>query len=169
MKTVKLITVSALAAVALLACGGGLTPDKIKSELNTIVGSSDNWEPAYLSDLSKGMSCEEVKKQYSDIKCEPDEEYSFPEADVSGHKLIDSIKFTFNNNKLDSATLQFKKSLNRETFKKVSSGVFQNKWGELKPEKAGKKILTWVRPGDYAKAQRNYMVDHWELETDFTE
>lgn len=142
-----------------------LSEQEITDALAEVIGESDAWQAEFLSNLKKNMSCADVKKIYPDLECAPDEEYDFPEVTVKGNKIVSGIKFTFKSGKLSSATIQFKSKLKKDLFKKLSLAAFEAKWGEVKAEDKNEDILTAAN-SKYNLAQRNYMVDHWEISND---
>lgn len=139
----------------------------LKKELETALGNKSSWKIAFFSKLSAGMSCDDVKKVFPTLTgCDPAKDYSFPKAKVSDNSIIFEVKFTFKSGQLKGGELKFKSSIDSDLFKKVSAEVFQAKWGNVKPEKKDKNILTRIGP-KFAIAQRSLLLKVWGIKADF--
>lgn len=146
----------------------GLTDEQLYVALKEIVGSSDSWQMTYFSNLKKDMEWEKVKAIYPDLVCDADKSHDYPKVQIKNNLLIDKVKFTFKKGKLSSATLLFKRQIDRASFKRLSLSVLEEKWGALDVKKRDDDCFVIIN-SRYNKVLRNYMVDHWEISNDITE
>jgi hypothetical protein len=142
-------------------------PEELKAQLLDVLGDNTSWKSKALASLKENMTCDEVRALFRDLEeCKTTSEFDFPEASSNGHPIIARYKFSFRNGKLYDATIIFKRSLDREQFKAVSLELFDRKWGGIKPDEREKDILTSIGP-NFAKAQRSYMMNEWQITHDF--
>lgn len=134
----------------------------LKAELAKVTGTNkDDWRPAAFAKLQKGMTCAQVKAQIPSIgACG-----ATVEAKAEGSPVLDGYEFRFRDDKLYSATLLFKRSLDKAAFKQASIEVFEAKWGKQKADKRDADLLTWVGPGS-GMTQRMFLVDQWQVAVD---
>lgn len=159
----KKISLLLLSGIVMIACGKkGVTDEVLKSELSKLVGEK-GWKAAVFDNLSKDMSCEDVAKSHSGLKCESGKDYSFPEVKVSGNPIVSGYKFTFKDNKLSSATIEFNKAISRAQFQKVTLPVLEAKWGKSKDGWGDKGIITWIAD-DFSSTQVAPMGENYQLE-----
>lgn len=134
----------------------------LKAEIAKVAGTNqDDWRPAVFAKLQKGMTCAQVKAQVPSIgACG-----ATVQAKVEGSPVLEGYEFRFREDKLYSATLLFKRSLDKAAFKKASIEAFEAKWGKQRPEKRDADLLTWVGPGS-GMTQRMFLVDQWQVTVD---
>jgi hypothetical protein len=146
---------------------GTMNEADIRASLARLLGAPERWLIPSLTQFTRGMTCEDVKRVYKTLKgCDPEKKYSRGEVTIQKHDLIHALKFAFREGALVSATMIFHRQLDREMFKKVSLPLFEEKWGKVKPEKRNNDIITVYVPGA-GIAQRSFMNDHWEIKQDF--
>lgn len=71
----------------------------------------------------------------------------------------------FRSGELVSATIEFKRGLDREAFKAASLTAMLDKWGGIDAAERDEDILTVIN-SEYDLSQRSFMVDHWEIRND---
>ena len=133
----------------------------MKAKLSETLGDKTIWMVPAFKDYKRNAACEDVKKVFATIVCDPTK-FDSSKVAVENNSLISGYKFYFDKGKLHSITLIFHGDLDKELFKKVSLELGEAKWGALKPEKREKDILTWVN-SSFDTVQRSYMVNHWEI------
>lgn len=137
---IVLFSLCAVLFVSLMACEKPDPHAKEKAELKTklteIFGTKETILPAYLSKIQPGMTCEDLQKSYTTLKCDRSKEGTtkfYPKAEevtVSDNPMIEKLRFTFINGKIDVVTIKFKKGLS-PFFKDISTEVVEDKWAKL--------------------------------------
>jgi hypothetical protein len=146
---------------------GSMSKEELQKSLIKLLGSNKTWNTPPAGKFKRGDSCEKVKQVYQAMKgCDPAKSWSFPTVTIKNHALVRALKFSFKQGGLYSITYVFHRQLPRDVFKEVSLGVFEYKWGKVKPEKRNNDILT-VYKSNFGTAQRSFYTDHWEIKHDF--
>lgn len=110
---------------------GDLDEAGIKTELAALLGGQGNYLPTIISQLSGGMTCEQVNALYPDLyECKPGASANFPKASVSGHPLVAGLNFSFRNDRLTYVSLIFHYQISRDMFKNAAYAQMQEIWGD---------------------------------------
>lgn len=139
----------------------------IKEHLTKVVGDKSSWAVTSLADLKKNMSYADVRAIFPQL----------PEMDIASKKIykakvnvekdaiVDYYELKFREGKLYGAIINFRKDLDKKTFKQVSLEVFESKFGKVKADKRDKDIINKFS-SEGLGAQRSWLVDHWLFEVD---
>jgi len=168
MKTLRYLLTLLLLVFALpVAVQAAMDEAAMQKELQGVLGDNSTWAITPLAGLKKDMAYQDARAVFPEL----------PEADaaakkifvgkvkVEGSALVESYELKFRSGKLYGAIVNFKRSLDKELFKKVSLEVFEAKFGKVKAEKREKDTINKFN-SDSQGAQRAWLVDHWLLELD---
>jgi hypothetical protein len=155
---------SAMTVVAALA-GPALAAD-LKAGLADVFGPPGEWNAAAFRGLKKGRTWDEAKKALPELP--PLKAGSSPKLQVpmKGHPLLSGLEVSFMEGKTYTATLVFRSNLDRAAFKAASLELMEAKWAKAKPAERDKDLITLADGASGLLVQRNWLVDHWEIEVE---
>jgi len=138
-----------------------LTPPTGLPDLRPLLGDDAAWAPAVFAGIHAGMVPADAEKVIAGAG--KVDKYGFSEVRVKGVAGVDSYRFYFQDGKIDTATIRFKRSMRGDDFYAYLVKVAANKYGETKPEQVTKKLITWM-DSSYRSAQLIWAGDHFDLE-----
>jgi hypothetical protein len=137
-----------------------LTPPNGSPDLRPIIGTDDAWAPTVFTGVRAGMSPEEVGKVIPGA--EKVSKFGISNVPVKNVAGVDGYQLSFQDGKIYSGTVQFKRSLKSGEFYAYLVNATTNKYGDAKPDEVKKKLITWV-DSRFRMAQASWFVDHFEL------
>lgn len=152
-------------AVMVGAAVAGAEPPAYEKPLAEFLGSPDEFLPAPLAGLTRDMTPEQVRRLFKDLPEKTGAGMLRLSCPVEGHSLVMRHEFKFREGKLYGVETYFKRSLDREAFKRASLPAFEAKWGAVRAAAREKDTVTRTN-SDGLTAQRAWLVDQWMLEMD---
>ena len=102
---------------------------KKEKKIEQYLGTNSNWKPTVFSNISKGMTCDQVKPYFKSLNCA--DRSPFKEV-TKGLGTIKGYKFYFQNGRLYSVTIIFgTRLLDEKSFTMALLNVVQRKWGPI--------------------------------------
>lgn len=136
---------------------------RIGEEIRALLGPKGNYLPTVISQLSGGMTCEQVRGMFPGLdECKPGLSHHFARSSVEGNPLAAGLHFSFKNDRLEYVNIIFHYQLDREMFKNAAFAALAENWGKeakLKPEAESASV--YPRPNGSITFQ--YSGNRWEL------
>lgn len=158
-----------LASMALVVVVGaavaGAEPPAYEKPLAELLGSPDDFLPAPLCGLTRDMTPEQVRRLFPDLPEKSGAGILRLPCPVQDHPLVMRHELKFREGKLYGVETYFKRSLDREAFKRASLHAFEAKWGAVRAAAREKDTITKTN-SDGLTVQRAWLVDQWMLEMD---
>jgi len=154
------------ATILMLALAGPALAADLKAGLAEVFGPAGEWNPAVLRGLKKGRTWEEAKKalpELPDLKAGHSPKVQVP---MKGHPLLSGLEVSFMEGKTYTATMVFRSNLDRAAFKTASLELMEAKWAKAKPAERNQDLITLADGASGLLVQRNWLVDHWEIEVE---
>ena len=156
-KALPLILVASTAAAA---------AGDVESGLARLLGDSSSGAPAVVAGLKGGMSPAAARKVLPGLPASVTGQKPYEPGRVEmKDALLEAVELKFHQGKLTTATLVFRRSVDRAAFKAASLKLIEAKWSVKAPEKERNEDLLTLMPGGLG-VQRSFLVDHWELEVE---
>jgi hypothetical protein len=138
----------------------------VESGLARLLGDSGSGVPAVVSGLKGGMSPAEARKVLPGLPASVTGQKSYePGRVVMKDPMLEAVELKFHSGKLTTATLVFRRSVDRAAFKAASLKLIEAKWSVKAPAAERNEDLLTLMPGGLG-VQRSFLVDHWELEVE---
>jgi hypothetical protein len=136
---------------------------KISEEIRALLGSKGNYLPTIISQLSGGMTCEQVRGIFPGLEeCKTGLSHHFTQSSIEGHPLVAGLHFSFRSDRLDYVNIIFHYQLDRDVFKNAAFAVLSENWGKevkLNPEQE----LASVYPRPNGSLTCQFHGNRWEL------
>jgi hypothetical protein len=134
----------------------------IRTELAALLGPKGNYIPTIISQLSGGMTCDQVNALYPGLyECKPGSSSNFPKVSVSDHPLVAGLNFSFRNERLTYVTIIFHYQISRDFFKNAAFALFQENWGDQARIFPDRELVT-VYPKPKGSLTLQYNGNRWQ-------